>query len=192
MAHFLIHSVSSPLRTYYYGLLGGVLCFPFINLQAEIPDEDLTASTTTTVVIDMPQELAKRVQKQTGLQPIESLPKTDTATNADKTAEGEEAAIETPTIARPSAAKVVGYRVQIFADNNSRTAKGEARLRERALNASFPIYGTYVTYASPYWRLRVGDFKSQYEAEKAADDIRRAFPKYSKEVRVVRDRVNAR
>ena len=55
-----------------------------------------------------------------------------------------------------------------------------------------PQWDTYVTYASPYWRLRIGDFRTQYEAEKAAADIRRQFPRYAKEVRVVRDRVNAR
>jgi hypothetical protein len=59
------------------------------------------------------------------------------------------------------------------------------------MNQAFPTYATYVAYASPYWRLRVGDFRSQYEAEKAAAEIRKAFPRYAKEVRVVRDRVNS-
>lgn len=60
------------------------------------------------------------------------------------------------------------------------------------VGGTFPQWDTYVTYASPYWRLRIGDFRTQYEAEKAAADIRRQFPRYAKEVRVVRDRVNAR
>lgn len=88
--------------------------------------------------------------------------------------------------------KQVGYRVQVFADNNVRTAKTEARQRERAISQSFPDYGTYVSYASPFWRLRVGDFRSQYEAEKAAAEIKKHFPRYAREVRVVRDRVNIR
>ncbi len=88
--------------------------------------------------------------------------------------------------------KVVGYRVQVFADNNARTAKSEARQRERAISQAFPDYGTYVSYASPYWRLRVGNFRSKYEADKAADEIRRQFPRYAREVRVVRDRVIVR
>ena len=82
--------------------------------------------------------------------------------------------------------KHVGYRVQVYAD------KTEARQRERAIGNSFPQYGTYVSYASPFWRLRVGDFRSQYEAEKAAAEIKRQFPGYAKEVRVVRDRVNVK
>ncbi|MDY3858287.1 MAG: SPOR domain-containing protein [Muribaculaceae bacterium] len=87
--------------------------------------------------------------------------------------------------------KIVGYRVQIFADNNARNAKSEARMRERAVARSFP-YSTYVTYASPYWRLRVGDFATREEAAKVADSIRKAFPKYAKEVRVVKDNVYIR
>lgn len=88
--------------------------------------------------------------------------------------------------------KTVGYRVQVYADNNARSAKTEARQRERAVGQAFPDLGTYVSYVSPYWRLRVGDFKSQYDAEKAASDLRRAFPRYAREVRVVRDRINVR
>lgn len=88
--------------------------------------------------------------------------------------------------------KMVGYRVQVFADNNVKSAKTEARQRERAISQSFPDYGTYVSYASPFWRLRVGDFRSQYEAEKAAAEIKKQFPRYAREVRVVRDRVNVR
>lgn len=90
---------------------------------------------------------------------------------------------------RAKGGKTVGFRVQVYADNNVRTAKTEARQRERRVNSSFPQWSTYVTYASPFWRLRVGDFRSQYDAEKAAAEIRKLFPRYAKEVRVVRDRV---
>jgi hypothetical protein len=86
--------------------------------------------------------------------------------------------------------KAIGYRVQVYADNNSRSAKSEARQRERAISQSMPEYSTYVTYNPPYWRLRVGDFRSQYDAEKAASEIKRQFPRYAREVRIVRDRIN--
>lgn len=86
--------------------------------------------------------------------------------------------------------KTGGYRVQIFSDNNARTAKNEARTKAKAIAASFPQYPTYVTFTSPYWRLKVGDFKSHDEAEVAATQIKRAFPDYAKEIRVVRDRIN--
>ena len=111
--------------------------------------------------------------------------------NAETSSEGESTESEA-TESRPKGGKTVGYRVQVYADNNVRSAKSEARQRERMVGGTFPQWDTYVTYASPYWRLRIGDFRTQYEAEKAAADIRKQFPRYAKEVRVVRDRVNAR
>lgn len=48
---------------------------------------------------------------------------------------------------------------------------------------------TYVVYNSPYWRLRVGNFKTNEEAQTAAEELRMAFPSYAREIRVVRDRI---
>lgn len=92
--------------------------------------------------------------------------------------------------ARQQAGRKVGYRVQVFSDNNPRTAKAEAGSKQRVIAARFPQYQTYVRYTSPYWRLRVGDFRTEHEANAAAEELRKAFPAYSKEIRVVRDRVN--
>lgn len=99
---------------------------------------------------------------------------------------------------RPSEGKAAGlsvrtggYRVQVFSDNNARSAKSEARGRARNISSRFPQYRTYVVYNAPFWRLRVGDFRNQQDAEQAADEIKRAFPSYSREVRVVRDRISA-
>lgn len=91
---------------------------------------------------------------------------------------------------RPVNGRMAGYRVQVFSDNNARTAKNEARSKQRVISSRFPKYQTYVMYTSPYWRLKVGDFRTQQEANAAADELRKAFPSYSKEIRVVRDRVN--
>ncbi|MCM1356648.1 MAG: SPOR domain-containing protein [Staphylococcus sp.] len=93
-------------------------------------------------------------------------------------------------VARPVNGRMAGYRVQVFSDNNARTAKNEARSKQRVISSRFPKYQTYVMYTSPYWRLKVGDFKTQQEANAAADELRKAFPSYGKEIRVVRDRVN--
>lgn len=136
----------------------------------------------TTVTIEQPEALLNRIRGN-GQQ-------TDAENPDSQSAEGEEKKEETPVIR--SKGKIVGYRVQVYADNNVRVAKGEARQRERAIARRFPSFGTYVAYASPYWRLRVGDFRTQAEAEKAAADIRHAFPGYAREVRIVRDRINAK
>lgn len=134
------------------------------------------------VGVDAPEALLLRALPAAESEQQENENPTEEAT--------EETDTEKPRNTR--AGKAVGYRVQVFADNNARTAKTEARQRERAISQAFPEYGTYVSYASPYWRLRVGDFRSQYEADKAATEIKRQFPRYAREVRVVRDRVNVR
>ena len=102
----------------------------------------------------------------------------------------EEKEKEKEEVARPVNGRMAGYRVQVFSDNNARTAKNEARSKQRVISSRFPNYQTYVMYTSPYWRLKVGDFKTQREANAAAEELRKAFPSYSKEIRVVRDRVN--
>lgn len=83
-----------------------------------------------------------------------------------------------------------GYRVQIFSDNNAKTARNEARAKARSVGQLFPQYRTYVTYNSPYWRVRVGDFKTLKEAEAARDEVAKSFPAIQKEIRVVKDRIN--
>lgn len=134
----------------------------------------------STVTVEQPQALAERLRMPDGVS-SEDAPDEG----------GVEEEKESPAVHR-SKGKTVGFRVQVYADSNQRVAKGEARQRERAVGRRFPSMMTYVAYVSPYWRLRVGDFRTQAEAEKAAADIRRAFPSYAKEVRVVRDRINAR
>jgi len=136
----------------------------------------------SSVTVAAPEQLLRRAAASAADAPGE---------NAETSSEGESTESEA-TESRPKGGKTVGYRVQVYADNNVRSAKSEARQRERMVGGTFPQWDTYVTYASPYWRLRIGDFRTQYEAEKAAADIRKQFPRYAKEVRVVRDRVNAR
>lgn len=121
-------------------------------------------------VINQPDKLLKRLMPVEGA--VEEEPK------------------EKEEVARPVNGRMAGYRVQVFSDNNSRTAKNEARSKQRVISSRFPKYQTYVMYTSPYWRLKVGDFKTQQEANAAAEELRKAFPSYSKEIRVVRDRVN--
>lgn len=131
----------------------------------------------STVTVEQPQALMQRVRS------VESTGEAEVTDTEDEAA---------PAVQASPRRKTVGYRVQVYADNNARMAKGEARNRERAVGNMFPAYATYVNYAAPYWRLRVGDFRNQGDAEKAAAEIRGAFPRYAKEVRVVRDRVNVR
>lgn len=84
---------------------------------------------------------------------------------------------------------VPGFRVQIFSDNNQRTAMSESKSRQRAVSKRFPAYRAYSFFNRGFWRTQVGDFTSQAEANACAAKIRSAFPSFSGEVRVVKANV---
>ena len=83
-----------------------------------------------------------------------------------------------------------GYRVQVFDDNNVRSAQHDAQRRKQQIANRFPDFPVYVTFSSPYWRVKVGDFRTRGEAEAAMAEIRHAFPEMAKSLRIVRDRIN--
>ncbi|MGN1246817.1 MAG: SPOR domain-containing protein [Muribaculaceae bacterium] len=84
----------------------------------------------------------------------------------------------------------VGYRIQVFADKNQRTAKSEALSRERNVQARFPELGCYLSYNAPTWRMRVGDFLTREEALEMMQQLKKEFPSYAREMIVVKDRIN--
>lgn len=94
--------------------------------------------------------------------------------------------------ASPTVKVRAGYRVQVFDDNNVRTAKSEAYSRKSKIETRFPDMAVYVTFSSPYWRVKVGDFRTRGEAEAAMAEFRQAFPESAKSLRIVRDRINAK
>lgn len=83
----------------------------------------------------------------------------------------------------------VGYRVQVFDDNNPRTARSQAEATHRRISAEFPEMRSYVTFNSPYWRVKAGDFRTRAEAEAAMAEIKAAFPALAGYIRVVRDKI---
>lgn len=80
-----------------------------------------------------------------------------------------------------------GYRVQVFSSNAQRTAKDEAYNIERRLRSAFPGYGVYRIYSSPFWKVRIGDFRSLAEARAFRSELIKAFPEYSRETYTVRE-----
>ena len=84
----------------------------------------------------------------------------------------------------------VGYRIQAYTDNNPKTAKASAQRRARDIAMKFPQYRSYISYKAPAWRLRIGDFKTQREAQAALHRIKSVYPKFAREMVIVRDRIN--
>lgn len=93
---------------------------------------------------------------------------------------------------RPGINKMYGYRVQVFSDGrNQGSLEARAKARGSAVLARFPKYrGQVYTYSqSPNWYTRVGNFRSQQEANAALDELKRAFPSFSSEMRVVKCKI---
>lgn len=143
--------------------------------------EAFSCDTLTSIQVVQPTRLEELVVKKS----INSVSKSN-STPDQNAAEDEQ--IESQSTSNP--AKSAGYRVQVFSDNNQRTAKGEARSKEAKMREAFPAFNTYIVYNSPFWRLKVGDFRTRDEAEAAADAIKLHFPSFAREIRVVRDRIN--
>lgn len=80
-----------------------------------------------------------------------------------------------------------GFRVQIYSGNNQNISKREAFQRESTLKRDFIDLETYVTFKSPFWRLRVGNFRSYEEAYQTMRKIKDAFPQFGKETYIVKD-----
>ena len=83
-----------------------------------------------------------------------------------------------------------GYRVQVFSSNVQRTAKAEAFKIEKVLREEFPDYEVYVNYTSPFWKVRVGDFKTFNDAQECRRELIVAFPNLRTETYTVKDIVN--
>ncbi len=82
-----------------------------------------------------------------------------------------------------------GFKIQAFAGNNQRTSKNEAYYKQQLINGSFPELETVVLFDSPFWRLRVGNFRSRDEANAVMHEMQRKLPAFGKEMYIVVDEV---
>ena len=176
------------------------------------PDLTRRINQSGQVAVDAPQELAKRNNNALNRQ---EEPKKSSQQKADKRSEdkndndGDEDDVkekekdkDKEKVERPKQPKrerttqqtiqgrSVGFRIQAYTDNNQRTAKAAAQARARAIAMKFPQYRSYISFNAPSWRLRIGDFKSQSEAQAALARIRSVFPSYAREMTIVRDHIN--
>ena len=88
----------------------------------------------------------------------------------------------------PKVLKARGYRVQVYAGNNSRMARQEANEVADNIKKEFPELSVYAFFQPPRWLCRVGDYRSIEEAD-AAMRLLKATGKF-KEVSIVREQIN--
>ena len=85
-------------------------------------------------------------------------------------------------ISPATAPQMSGYRIQLFFDSE-KSSVDEAR--SRFINL-FPKVDTYVTYNAPNYFLKVGDFRTQTDAEKVKSAVEAQFPTSF----IVKERIN--
>lgn len=71
-----------------------------------------------------------------------------------------------------TAPQITGYRIQLFFDSE-KSKVDQARIR---FVTQFPKVETYITYNAPNYFLRVGDFRTQLEADKVKAELGQEFP----------------
>ena len=81
----------------------------------------------------------------------------------------------TSKIERNKSRKITGYRVRIFFDNkqNARSASEAAMGRFKSM---YPGHGAYRSFASPYFKVTVGDFRTKSEAMQMMQRLKSDFP----------------
>ena len=78
-------------------------------------------------------------------------------------------------VADNSARSISGYRVRIFFDNKQTARKASEEIYER-FTALYRDVKAYRTYANPYFKVTVGDFRTRSEAMELLSRIKSEFP----------------
>ena len=84
--------------------------------------------------------------------------------------------------------EIDGYRVQIYSSNQQQNAKGEAlelevRLKDK-INQTL-----YVQYLPPFWKVRIGDFRTYDEAKEYKKLFVQQYPDLMGDTYIVRDKI---
>lgn len=72
-----------------------------------------------------------------------------------------------PTLNMGKIIQTSGFRIQIYAGNNTRTSKEEAMAAAQYIKDNHPELPVYAEFVSPRWVCRVGDYKTIEEADLA-------------------------
>lgn len=84
--------------------------------------------------------------------------------------------------------EIDGYRVQIYSSNQQQTAKAEALDLEAKLKDKIG-QTVYVQYLPPFWKVRLGDFKTYDEAKEYKKLFVSQYPAMMGDTYIVRDKI---
>jgi len=83
--------------------------------------------------------------------------------------------------------KVKGFKIQLYSGNNQQQSKREAESKQAQVKQTFPELESIVSFHSPFWRLRVGNFLNREDAEAVMKEMKSVFPAMGREMYVVSD-----
>ena len=78
-----------------------------------------------------------------------------------------------------------GYRIQIFMESGNEALNQAEKVKE-VFNEKYKNNNAYLIFVAPYYRVRVGDFRTRLEAEKFLQQIIRKYPN----AWVIKDEIN--
>jgi len=84
--------------------------------------------------------------------------------------------------------EIDGYRVQIYSSNQQQYAKSEALDLEAKLQDRVS-HTIYVQYISPFWKVRIGDFRSYEDAKEYKKIFVQQYPNMVGDTYIVRDKI---
>lgn len=84
--------------------------------------------------------------------------------------------------------EIDGYRVQIYSSNRQQVAKSEALELEAKIKDKLD-QTVYVLYMPPFWKVRIGDFRTYEEAKKYKKLFVEQFPSIMGDTYIVRDKI---
>lgn len=155
------------------------------SMDASAQTEDETPAETPV------NKVQQMLEEQTSIYLYE-IP-SDILDNMDKKPEALRPSTVTKKVVKKAQSKTPfrmdGFRIQVFSDGrNPTTLQSRARARGNAIVAKFPKYRgqIYSFSSSPNWYTRIGNFKSSQEAAAALEELKRAFPSFAAEMRVVK------
>ena len=70
---------------------------------------------------------------------------------------------------------IEGFRIQIFFDSGNLSKRNASQAREEFMRRH-PGVEAYITFREPYYRVRVGDFRTKLEADGFRKRILRHYP----------------
>ena len=72
--------------------------------------------------------------------------------------------------------KARGYRIQVFAGNNTRASKERANEVDRYIRSKYPDLPVHTEFRNPRWLCTVGDFLSYEEAYETLRKLKKETP----------------